>query len=271
MRYKAKTGEEVMVLNGNPAIVAEEDLVLWNPGNGSAPSYVGHISEICPVGGITVEWNLMSGGVARNIQPIFTSTISFHAFEVMLSEGSLVIDHKLIHTGEGIVAPKRTGDVGYDLVVSQTTVVPAHGFANVPHDVCVELPAGLWAMIFARSSTNISGQIVCLPGVIDNGWRGQLFALCHNVSDDDYVVKAGTRICQLILFPMHTFDLYQVPILSPSDRGTGGFGSTGGHNGREYPESCDICLWSDASSMTNDPRCAGCPNNKDNANVNAAP
>lgn len=137
----------------------------------------------------------------------------------------------LKHTGDGILAPKVKGDVGYDLVVSETTTILSHGFANIPHNAAVELPEGYWAMVLARSSVNISGKLVILPGLIDTGYRGQMFALTHNLTNEPVVVEEGSRVCQLVLFPAAVFPLLRVERLSPSERGVGGFGSTGGING----------------------------------------
>lgn len=146
------------------------------------------------------------------------------------------LDQHLFHVGDGIQPPSKKGDVGYDLVVSETVLVGRGKFANIPHDAAVQLPEGVWAMIFARSGTNIAGKLVVLPGVIDNGYRGRLFAMVHNVSNDLIRVREGTRICQLVLFPMLTYPLVQRPFLQSSARGTSGFGSTGGtHDKVENP------------------------------------
>jgi dUTP pyrophosphatase len=133
---------------------------------------------------------------------------------------------------DGMLFPKLEGDVGYDLVVSETTSIEPHSFANVPHKVAVKLPKGFWGIILARSGTNIAGKLIVLPGVIDTGYTGRLFALLHNVSNETIKIKKGTRVCQLILIQAQLFPMLFVSALPSTERGDGGFGSTGGTNGK---------------------------------------
>ena len=142
------------------------------------------------------------------------------------------IEEVLRHTGnpDSILKPKLTGDVGYDLVVAETVEIKPHSFANVAHDVAVGLPRGRWGIILARSGTNIAGKLIVLPGVIDTGYIGQLFALMHNVSEELVKIKKGTRICQLIIIKVEKFPMVYVDHLQMTERGDGGFGSTGGNN-----------------------------------------
>ena len=135
---------------------------------------------------------------------------------------------------DGVLAPKLDGDVGYDLVVSETTIVEPHSFASIPHDVKVGLPKGHWGLILARSGTNIAGKLMVLPGCIDTGYTGQLFALVHNLSGDSVQVQWGTRVCQLVLVQACVFPLVHVGKLGDSERGDAGFGSTGGNNGEAH-------------------------------------
>lgn len=129
-------------------------------------------------------------------------------------------------TSSNLGSPKLDGDVGYDLPAIEEVVIPAHGFAKVKTEIKVELPEGFWGLITSRSSANNSGQIICLPGVIDNGFRGELLAFVHNVSDDKYTVTIGKAVVQLVLFPMVVPPVEVVNDLGTSIRGIAGFGST---------------------------------------------
>lgn len=122
--------------------------------------------------------------------------------------------------------PKVEGDVGYDLPSLEEVIIPAHGFAKVKTDVWVQLPRGFWGLVTARSGSNNSGQIICLPGVIDNGYRGEFLAFVHNVSDEPFTVPAGKAILQMVLFPSITPPIVVVGNLDESVRGSNGFGST---------------------------------------------
>lgn len=156
---------------------------------------------------------------------------------------------------EKILYPALHGDVGYDLVAKHNLDIgPAHksslhklrrfssvlslmlditigkepppSFGVVRTGVCVELPEGYWGAIVPRSSSNKIGLIVPYS-VIDNGYRGELFPMAHNLSDKTITIKKGQKIAQLVVFPMRVFELQQVVALNGSMRGAHGFGSTG--------------------------------------------
>ena len=98
----------------------------------------------------------------------------------------------------------------------------------IPTDIRIELPEGYWASIEARSST--SKQSLIVPkGVIDEGYRGQLFAQVINVGKTVRYISHGDRLVQLILHErqIKDFDIIEVDELSESERGESGFGSTG--------------------------------------------
>lgn len=124
------------------------------------------------------------------------------------------------------------GDAGLDLEVSEDTVIPPGGFVDVPSGVAVQLPAGYWAMLVGRSSTLRKRGLLVVQGIIDNGYRGELFAGVQNLQHGrDVEVKAGERLAQLILVPLWNGGvnyLGEGDDLSSSKRGTNGFGSTGG-------------------------------------------
>lgn len=121
------------------------------------------------------------------------------------------------------------GDAGFDLFVSESVTVPAKSFIDVPCGVAVELPEGMWAMITGRSSTLRDHGLLVTQGIIDNGYRGPLFAGTWNLTDEDVKVEDGWRLAQLI--PFYTAAdhvlIHEAPFLAPSERGSNGFGSTG--------------------------------------------
>ena len=121
------------------------------------------------------------------------------------------------------------GDAGLDLYVSQEVVIPAGGFRDVPCGVAVELPAGSWGLLTGRSSTMRRRGLLMVQGVIDVGYRGEVFAGVFNVSGEDVTVGVGERLSQLIVLPNLTETLTPVVVesLSESERGVGGFGSSG--------------------------------------------
>jgi dUTP pyrophosphatase len=64
-------------------------------------------------------------------------------------------------------------------------------------------------------------------GLIDSGYRGEIMALYDNISDSPYTINAGDRIAQLLVMPNYRFQAKVVDVLTESDRGEGGFGSSG--------------------------------------------
>lgn len=97
-----------------------------------------------------------------------------------------------------------------------------------PTDIKIEIPEGYWASIEARSSTS-KKSIIVPKGVIDEGYRGELFAQLINVGKHDVVIHHGDRLIQLIMHERHikNFDVIEVDELSESERGETGFGSSG--------------------------------------------
>lgn len=133
-------------------------------------------------------------------------------------------------TEGGIFPPKKAGDVGYDLAVSEGCVLGIQDeAAMIPTGVAVQIPQGYWGFIHARSSALSSG-IVVYSGIIDEGYRGELFCRAHSLVEDTYV-KPGTRLAQLILIPAVVLPTQEVDALEPSERGATGFGSTGDTHG----------------------------------------
>lgn len=140
-------------------------------------------------------------------------------------------DRVLVKVGPNGRMPTRShhGDAGYDLHVAEHTTVKAHQFAGVASHVSIQMPPNLWGLIIGRSSTLRTHGLMVTQGVIDQGWRGDLFAGCWNLNDYDVEIRAGDRIAQLLLMPLiaPTVVLELSTTLDRGDRGTNGFGSTG--------------------------------------------
>lgn len=130
----------------------------------------------------------------------------------------------------GSLSKSYPGDAGYDLIVSREVEVPALGgpMVDVPCNIAVELPDEMWGLIVGRSSTLRTKRLQVHLGVIDSGFRGELFAAVSSLSMYTVRVKAGERLAQLILIPKAgAVRPIRVSALTPSDRGLNGFGSTG--------------------------------------------
>lgn len=127
--------------------------------------------------------------------------------------------------------PERSypDDAGLDLFTSERTVIPSGQFRDVPTGVSIELPGWTWAEVRGRSSTLRKRQLLVYPGVIDTGWRGELFAGVWNLGPEAAVVEVGERVAQLVIYENMTLRLEPMEslLLVPHARGTNGFGSSG--------------------------------------------
>lgn len=116
-------------------------------------------------------------------------------------------------------------DAGFDLYSPVDTVI-----YDCPRiiklGVCVEIPKGYVGFIMGRSSLNKKG-VICLTGVIDSGYTGEI-AVALNTVDACINIKKGDRIAQLVVTKLADIDdAVEVDSLEDSERGAGGFGSTG--------------------------------------------
>jgi dUTP pyrophosphatase len=125
----------------------------------------------------------------------------------------------------------KDGDAGMDLVatkiISNTTFDVSYGT-----DLAMEIPNGFVGLVFPRSSIRKTRlQLSNSVGVIDSGYRGELQATFNKIittienQKNDY--KVGDRVCQLMIIPHPTIEFNEVNELSNTERGEGGFGSTG--------------------------------------------
>lgn len=130
---------------------------------------------------------------------------------------------------EGSETPRKgyENDAGFDLIVSETTVMPPGEFTDIPCGVSVQLPDAAWGLITGRSSTLRNRGLLVNQGVIDAGYRGPLFAGAWNLTSQPVVVEKGERVAQFIVHRRWNVRPVQVDRLEPSARGTQGFGSTG--------------------------------------------
>ena len=121
-------------------------------------------------------------------------------------------------------------DAAADLYAMEDIIL--HGNTNgnkIRTGVSIQLPEGWLALIIPRSSIGAKTplRLSNSVGLIDSGYRGELGVLYDNISEVPYEIKAGDRIAQLLVMPSYRFQAKVVESLEDSDRGEGGFGSTG--------------------------------------------
>lgn len=120
-------------------------------------------------------------------------------------------------------------DAGFDLVTTERVVIPSGRFADLPTNIWVALPRGWWGLVTGRSSALRKHGLLVHSGIIDAGYRGELYAGAFNLSDRTVYVEPGQRLAQFIPVPLPP---PQVEFIAdgpppPGSRGAAGFGSTG--------------------------------------------
>ena len=148
---------------------------------------------------------------------------------------------------DGAPLPRHAqeGDAGIDLTSKETVEIMPGGTVLVGTGVFVELPDGFYGCVVPRSSVATKKGITLanVPGTIDSGYRGEIKLPLHNMApshifkdgecvpnwDGVATIEQGERVAQMIILKHETVECVEVEELSDSQRGEGGFGSTGTH------------------------------------------
>jgi dUTP pyrophosphatase len=101
----------------------------------------------------------------------------------------------------------------------------------VPTGLIMEIPAGFEGQVRPRSGLALKYGVTCLnsPGTIDSDYRGEVKVILANLGSQDFVITRGMRIAQLVIAPVTRVEIVEIEEASDTQRGTGGFGSTGSH------------------------------------------
>lgn len=129
---------------------------------------------------------------------------------------------------------QTTGSSGLDLVANldqdseQITIKP-NKWEIIPTGITIELPDGCEAQIRPRSGLAYKYGVTVLnsPGTIDNDYRGEIKIILINHGQEDFIVKNGDRIAQMIISKYEQVELEEIEFLTETTRNDGGFGSTG--------------------------------------------
>ena len=145
-----------------------------------------------------------------------------------MTGGGVLVKVKKLDPNAVIPSYSKVGDAGMDLTITKeienTSFSVSYGFG-----IAMEIPKGYVGLVFPRSSVRNQDLILsnCV-GVIDSGYRGELQATFKKTNGLDSIkYKVGDRGAQIIILPYPTIYITEVPELSNTERGSGGFGSTG--------------------------------------------
>lgn len=131
-----------------------------------------------------------------------------------------------LDAGAKIPTRAHETDAGLDLYARETKTVLARGSATFDTGIHIELPQGTTGFLKSKSGLNVKHGITS-EGVIDVGYTGSIVVKLYNNSDKDYTVNAGDKISQLVILPILTPEIELADDLTETERGNGGFGSTG--------------------------------------------
>ncbi len=153
---------------------------------------------------------------------------------VYIGNGLSSMKVKIKKLDSNAVIPTRGSEesAGMDLYscASDRIIIMPHETVTIHTGIAVEFPKGIFGGIFARSGLSCKKGLALANkvGVVDSDYRGEVIVALHNDSDVPQTIEPMERVAQLILLPYIPIELEEVEELSDTERGTGGFGSTGG-------------------------------------------
>jgi dUTP pyrophosphatase len=131
-------------------------------------------------------------------------------------------------TYDAIIPTRGSGGaVGYDLYSTDEVVIPPTHRALIGTGVAIVLPPDVYGRVAPRSGLAVKHGIQVGAGVVDPDYTGEVKVVLFNHGDKDFEVKRGERIAQLVLERCETPDVEEIGLLEETERGAGGFGSTG--------------------------------------------
>jgi dUTP pyrophosphatase len=148
---------------------------------------------------------------------------------------TIKVDIRQLPHGDGLPLPayQTTDAAGLDLLAAvppeTPLILPSGKYAVVPTALTIALPPGYEAQVRPRSGLAVKHGVTVLnsPGTIDADYRGEINVLLINHGEAPFPIRRGERIAQMVIAPVVQAQLVPAASLSATDRGSGGFGSTG--------------------------------------------
>ena len=141
----------------------------------------------------------------------------------------MTLAFKKIHPDAVLPAYAHKSDAGMDVRSVADIVIAPGGRALVPTGLVMMLPPGYEAQVRPRSGLALKHGVTVLntPGPIDSGYRGEVGVILANFGDADFAVRKGDKIAQIVIASVTQPDIVESDAVDSTDRGAGGFGSTG--------------------------------------------
>jgi len=122
---------------------------------------------------------------------------------------------------------KTKGSVGFDLVADERVFIPRLSSVIISTGTKVAIPFGYFGMVSLRSGHGFKRDLLCHIGIIDSDYRGDIAVKVFNMGDRDQLIEKGERFAQLTILNYPFMYPMRVESLDETERGEGGFGSTG--------------------------------------------
>ena len=141
----------------------------------------------------------------------------------------MTLRFRLVHPDAALPAYAHPSDAGMDLRSVADVTIPRFGRALVPTGLVALLPPGYEAQVRPRSGLALKKGVTVLnsPGTIDSGYRGEIGVILANFGEEAFEVRNGDKIAQLVVAPVTQAAVERTDVVDETDRGAGGFGSTG--------------------------------------------
>ena len=141
----------------------------------------------------------------------------------------MTLRFKRIHPDAVLPAYAHQSDAGMDVRSVVDVVIPPGGRALVPTGLVAVIPPMHELQVRPRSGLALKHGVTVLntPGTVDSGYRGEIGVILANFGDKDFAVAKGDKVAQLVFAPVVQPEIVETDTIDETDRGAGGFGSTG--------------------------------------------
>jgi dUTP pyrophosphatase len=142
---------------------------------------------------------------------------------------SIQIGIKLLSTSAKLPTKATTGSAGFDLYADVQTSLEPGEWGVIATGVAVSLPQDMEVQVRSRSGLAAKFGVIVLnaPGTIDSDYTGEIKVILMNHGNERFFINRGDRIAQLVFSKVYPIELAEIGVLPETERGNGGFGSTG--------------------------------------------
>lgn len=146
-----------------------------------------------------------------------------------MRDDAVIIKAKRLRPEARMPTMANSGDAAFDLYSTIDRILRPGERVAVSTGLAIEIPKGYEGQVRPRSGLAMHNGVTTLnsPGTIDSGYRGEVRVILINHGDEDFHIKRGMRVAQLAIRPVPRIEFEEVDELEDSERGSGGFGSTG--------------------------------------------